>query len=176
MIGSRVRRLTRRLHTTPCLPIKIEVEQIVEVVTSLALISSEKVEAIHVSNSTRTRSLLGLVSNWFNLGPFVLSNRVLVQVIQSLIIIGAREQVNAAVCKNTLVSSSRCEDLALRVYFDPLINLHLLEVLLWVGSPVNLFLLDGRGCSEGKLQMIRLLVTHLVIILHQTGVVDLCLV
>ena len=117
---------------------------------SFALVTTEEIETVHKGNASCTRPLLRLVPNWINLSPFVLANTVLVQVIQTLIVVCASKQINVAICKNGFMASPWCKHLPLRVDFNPLVHFHLFEVLLRVlhGSLALLFQVRHDPCVE----------------------------
>ena len=104
-----------------------------------ALITTEEVQPVHESNTSCTRSLLRLLTHSLYLHPAILADTVLVDVVKTLIIVSTGKQVNVSVRKDALMTCAWCENLPLRMYFDPLIDLHLLEVLFGV---LVLLLLD----------------------------------
>lgn len=77
----------------PHLSVEIEVEEVIEIHTSLTLVTSEKVEAVHVSYTTSSASGLDRLSRHctLQLFPFISPNTVRVQIIQSLFIIRPSE-------------------------------------------------------------------------------------
>lgn len=141
MVRPRTWLLPSRFDTRPGFAIQVEIEQIVEVSASFALIPSKEVETVHEGDASGPRPLVGLLTKRFDLVPAVLAHAVLKEVVQSFVIVGACEQVNVSVGENALVSCSRSEDLALCEHLHPFVHLHLLEVLLRVlGSHILLFL------------------------------------
>ena len=66
--------LTLGFNPRPGLPIKVEIEQVVEVVASFALVTTEEVKAIHIGDSSGTRPLRWLVTDRVDFAPAVLSN------------------------------------------------------------------------------------------------------
>jgi len=101
-------------------------------VAAFALVTTKEIETIHKGDASCARPLLRLVANWVDLSPFVLANTVLVQVIQTLIVVSASKQINVTVCKNGFMAGPWCKHLSLRVDFNPLVHFHLFEVLLRV--------------------------------------------
>ena len=94
----------------------------------------------------------------FNLHPPVLTNTILIYVIEALIVVGACEQIYVTISKYALVPCSWRENLTLGVYFDPLIHLHLCKVLFRVGSLP--FLLLFKLSWQGHLYIITVSIEH----------------
>ena len=130
MVCTRTRCLSCRHNSRPSLCVQVEVEEVVEILATLALIASKEVEAVHEGDSSCSRSLLRIITNWLYAQPSILPYAILVKVIESLVIVCACEQVNVTVCKYALVTRTGCVHLALSQDSHPLVYFHLLEVLL----------------------------------------------
>lgn len=123
--------LCTRLYLLPPFLIQIVSEEVIEVVAALSLISPEKVEWIHVGDSTRPRSLHWLLTaRNFNLLPPILPYRILIQIIESFIVICPSEQVYISVGYDALVAGSWTEYLSWRLNFVPLTHAQIFEVLI----------------------------------------------
>ena len=91
MICTWARLLTCCLDTRPRPSIEVEVKQIVEVMTSFPLVPAKEVKTVHKGDTSGTRPLLRPFAYRFDLKPSVLAYTVLIEVIESLIIISTRK-------------------------------------------------------------------------------------
>ena len=66
------------LHSRPALAVQVEVEEVIEVEPSLALVPTEEVQTVHVCNAPCTRPLLRHFPIRLNLLPLVLADAVLI--------------------------------------------------------------------------------------------------
>lgn len=150
MVSSRTWLLSSCFDARPSFAIQIEIEKVIEVCASFALIPAKEVKAVHEGNAAGPRPLVRLLSIGFDLVPAVLSHAVFEEVVQSLVVVRACEQVYVSVGENALVTSSRSENLALRVNLHPLVHLHLLEVLFRVLSThmLRFFELAGKQLAK----------------------------
>ena len=132
MVSSWIRWFTLSLEAGPSFSIQVEIEEIIEVVATLPLVAPKEVKTVHECDASSARPLLWLISNRVDLRPSVLANTVSVQVIQAFIIICSSEQVNVSIREDALVPRPGREYLSLREHFNPLVDLHLFEVLIVV--------------------------------------------
>ena len=132
---------------------------------SFALIPTEKVKSVHVCYAASTGSLRGLVSIRFYLRPSILTNAVRVEIIQSFVIISTREQVDISVCEDALVARPGCKYLPLGMHLDPLIYLHLLEVVFRV-------LHTSLGCLFLFFIRIAILISNLLLLLVMIELIE----
>ena len=100
-----------RLDTGPRFLVQVEVEKVVEVVAALSLVPTEEKQAVHVGDASGARSLLWLVPDRLDLGPPIPPYTVVIKVIQPLVIVRPREQINVAICKDALMTGPRRENL-----------------------------------------------------------------
>ena len=105
--------LTDGLDAGPGFLVKVKVKQVVEVLASLALVATKEVETIHEGDASSARSLLGLISDWVYLRPTILTDAILIQIVQSFVIVCPRKEVDVSIGKDALVTCSRSKNLPL---------------------------------------------------------------
>jgi hypothetical protein len=103
--------------------IQVIVKQIVVIFASLALVAAEEVKAVHVGDTPGSRSRLNMIIFGNDKLPLVLADAVGVQVVQSLFVVSATEEVNFAIREDALMACARRENLSQRQNFHPVVLL-----------------------------------------------------